>query len=117
MGIGGSIFLIAVGAIIAFAVDVSVGWLDLQVVGWVLMLAGVIGLILTLDDLEPSPHRQQRVQRRAPGRHHPHGHHVRRAGGPPLLRFTQLQVAPPRCAAGPPACVLRPRWPARGGCR
>lgn len=48
MGIGGSIFLIAVGAIIAFAVDVSVGWLDLQVVGWVLMLAGVIGLILTL---------------------------------------------------------------------
>jgi hypothetical protein len=48
VGIGGSIFLIAVGAIIAFAVDVSVGWLDLQVVGWVLMLAGVIGLILTL---------------------------------------------------------------------
>ena len=28
-----------IAAIIAFAVDVSVGWLDLQVVGWVLMLA------------------------------------------------------------------------------
>ncbi|GAA1774396.1 DUF6458 family protein [Luedemannella helvata] len=48
MGIGGSIFLIAVGAIIAFAVDVSVGWLDLEVVGWVLMVAGVVGLILTM---------------------------------------------------------------------
>jgi hypothetical protein len=48
MGIGGSIALIAIGAILAFAVDVSIGWLDLWVVGWVLMLAGVVGLILTL---------------------------------------------------------------------
>ncbi|SNT65040.1 hypothetical protein SAMN05421812_119110 [Asanoa hainanensis] len=48
MGIGGSIFLIAVGAIFTFALDVNVGWLDLDVVGWVLMLAGVIGLVLTM---------------------------------------------------------------------
>ncbi|HYN92550.1 MAG TPA: DUF6458 family protein [Pilimelia sp.] len=48
MGIGGSIFLIVVGAILAFAVKVSVGWLDLNVVGWVMMLAGVVGLILTM---------------------------------------------------------------------
>jgi protein-S-isoprenylcysteine O-methyltransferase Ste14 len=48
VGIGGSIFLIAVGAIIAFGVNASVGWLDLSVVGWVLMLAGVAGLVLTL---------------------------------------------------------------------
>jgi hypothetical protein len=48
VGIGGSIFLIAVGAIIAFGVNANVGWLDLSVVGWVLMLAGVVGLILTL---------------------------------------------------------------------
>jgi membrane protein implicated in regulation of membrane protease activity len=48
MGIGGSIFLIAIGAIIAFAVDVQVGWLDLQVVGWVLMVAGAIALVLLL---------------------------------------------------------------------
>ncbi|TMM40269.1 MAG: hypothetical protein E6F99_04780 [Actinobacteria bacterium] len=48
MGIGGSIFLIAVGAILAFAVHVSVGWLSLNVVGYVLMLAGVVGLLLTL---------------------------------------------------------------------
>jgi len=48
MSIGASIFLIAIGAIVAFAVDVNVGWLDLNVVGWVLMVAGVAGLIVTL---------------------------------------------------------------------
>jgi len=47
VGIGGSIFLIVLGAIFTFALDVSLGWLDLDVVGWVLMLAGVVGLILT----------------------------------------------------------------------
>ncbi|MET8123714.1 DUF6458 family protein [Micromonospora sp. NPDC005189] len=48
MGIGGSIFLIALGAILAFAVEADLGWLNLAVVGWVLMLAGVAGLITTL---------------------------------------------------------------------
>ena len=48
MGIGASVFLIAVGAIIAFALEARVGWLDLDVVGWVMMLAGVFGLVLTL---------------------------------------------------------------------
>ncbi len=47
MGIGASIFMLAVGAIIAFAVNVHVGWLDLSIVGWVLMLAGAVGLIMT----------------------------------------------------------------------
>jgi hypothetical protein len=48
VGIGGSIALIVVGAIFAFAVDAEVGWLDLSVAGWVLMIAGVVGLVLTL---------------------------------------------------------------------
>ncbi len=48
MGIGGSIFLIALGAILAFAVEADLGFLDLNVVGWVLMLAGLVGLILTM---------------------------------------------------------------------
>jgi hypothetical protein len=47
MGIGVSIFLIAVGAILAFAVDASVSGLDINVVGWILMIVGVIGLIMT----------------------------------------------------------------------
>ena len=46
MGIGVGIFLIALGAILTFAVHATVAGLDLKVVGWILMLAGVAGLIL-----------------------------------------------------------------------
>jgi Domain of unknown function (DUF6458) len=48
MGIGGSIFLLALGAILAFAVNAHISGLDIHVVGYVLMLAGLIGLVLTL---------------------------------------------------------------------
>jgi cyanate permease len=48
MGIGGGIFLIAVGAILTFAVHATMSWLDLHVVGWVLMLAGLAVLVLTI---------------------------------------------------------------------
>ena len=48
MGIGASIFMLAVGAIITFAFNIRVGWLDLDIVGWILMAAGALGLILTL---------------------------------------------------------------------
>jgi membrane protein implicated in regulation of membrane protease activity len=48
MGIGVGIFLIVIGAILAFAVDATVAGLDLDVVGWILMLAGVAGLIFFL---------------------------------------------------------------------
>ncbi|BCJ74640.1 membrane protein [Catellatospora sp. IY07-71] len=47
MGIGASLFLIAVGAILTFALDVSISGLDLDVVGWILMAVGAAGLILT----------------------------------------------------------------------
>jgi hypothetical protein len=53
MGIGFSIFLLAVGAILAFAVNATVAGLDISVVGWILMGAGVIGLILTMVVLAP----------------------------------------------------------------
>jgi Domain of unknown function (DUF6458) len=46
VGIGTSIFLIAVGAILTFALDVSVGGVDLDVVGWILMGAGALGLVI-----------------------------------------------------------------------
>lgn len=48
MGIGVSIFLIAVGALLAFAVDYQLWWLDITVAGWVLMVVGALGLLLTL---------------------------------------------------------------------
>ncbi|MFG1883948.1 DUF6458 family protein [Micromonospora sp. NPDC049102] len=47
MGIGTSIFLIALGAILTFALDASVGGINLDVVGWILIGAGVLGLIMT----------------------------------------------------------------------
>ncbi len=48
MGIGTSIVLVAIGAILAFAVDASVSGVDLQVVGWILMGAGALGLVLSM---------------------------------------------------------------------
>lgn len=48
MTIGGSILLIAIGAILRFAVEVSVQGIDLQVVGLILMIAGIVGLVLAL---------------------------------------------------------------------
>jgi hypothetical protein len=47
MGIGASIFLIAVGAILAFAVNYDISGLDIAVIGYILMIVGVIGLIMT----------------------------------------------------------------------
>lgn len=48
MGIGVSVFLIAVGAILTFATDIDLAGLDLDIVGIILMVAGGIGLIMTL---------------------------------------------------------------------
>jgi hypothetical protein len=48
MNLGVSIFLIAVGAILAFAVNLSVQGVDINVVGWILMAVGAFGLLLTL---------------------------------------------------------------------
>ena len=46
MGIGFSTFLLAVGAILTFAVHATVAGLDIRVVGIVLMAAGALGLVL-----------------------------------------------------------------------
>jgi hypothetical protein len=48
MYIGGSIVLLAVGAILAFAVDYSVSGIELDTVGIILMAAGALGIILSL---------------------------------------------------------------------
>lgn len=53
MGIGASIFLFAVGAILAFAVDAKLSGLDINVVGWILMLVSIVGLALTLTIWSP----------------------------------------------------------------
>ena len=47
MGIGTSIFLLAVGAILAFAVTDAISGVDLTVVGYILMAAGALGLLIS----------------------------------------------------------------------
>jgi uncharacterized protein DUF6458 len=46
MKTGAGLALIAVGAILAFAVRATPSWLNLHTVGWVLMLVGLVGLVL-----------------------------------------------------------------------
>ena len=48
MGIGTSIFLLAVGAILAFAVTDAISGVDLTTVGYILMAAGALGLLISL---------------------------------------------------------------------
>ena len=48
MTIGTSILLIAAGAILKYAVTAHVSGIDIQTVGVILMLVGILGLILSL---------------------------------------------------------------------
>lgn len=48
MTIGTSLVLIAVGAILKYAVTGSVSGIDIQTVGVILMIVGVVGLVLSL---------------------------------------------------------------------
>jgi Domain of unknown function (DUF6458) len=49
MGVPVSLVLIAAGAILAFAVNQdSSGSVDIDVVGWILMIVGLVGLLLSL---------------------------------------------------------------------
>ena len=48
MAIGTSLFLIAVGAILKYAVDATVAGLDIQTAGLILMIIGVVGLVIGL---------------------------------------------------------------------
>jgi Domain of unknown function (DUF6458) len=45
MGFGFSLFMIALGAILAFAVHVGTNGIDLHTVGWILMVVGAVGLV------------------------------------------------------------------------
>ncbi len=48
MGLGISIFLIALGAILTWAVTASVAGISLEVVGVVLMVVGAVGLVTSV---------------------------------------------------------------------
>jgi len=59
MGIGVGIFFIAIGAILAFAVDAQVSGIDVQVIGFILIGAGILGIVLEL--ILFAPRRRQTV--------------------------------------------------------
>jgi predicted membrane channel-forming protein YqfA (hemolysin III family) len=48
MSIGASIFLLVIGAILTFAVNVTTEGFNINTVGIILMVAGVVGLLLSL---------------------------------------------------------------------
>ena len=70
MSIGVGIFLFVVGAVLTFALNVELGWINLDLVGYLLMGAGIvvviIGLVLLMrrrsrSSTERSARRRQRA--------------------------------------------------------
>ena len=88
--------LIAIGAILAFAVTTSPSFLNLQVVGWILILTGVAGLVV--------PRRGYGWLRRRVVVRRPRGEAVEANGEPRRFRsgrwFQRNAIADPRL---PPA--------------
>ena len=61
MGIGTSIFLLALGAILKFAVHTSVSGISLQTVGVILMIACILGITLSLVFMNAASRRRRDV--------------------------------------------------------
>jgi hypothetical protein len=58
MRLGTAIVLLALGAILTFALRVEVSGIDLQVVGWILMIVGALGIVLELAIWGPRQRRR-----------------------------------------------------------
>jgi hypothetical protein len=48
MGLGASLFLIAGGAILVWGVTGEFAGVDIDAIGWILMVVGIVGLVLSL---------------------------------------------------------------------
>jgi hypothetical protein len=48
MGLGVSLILIAAGAILVWAVDTTVSGVSLTTIGWILLIVGAVGALLSL---------------------------------------------------------------------
>jgi len=72
MPLGTSIFLIALGAILRYAVTASTSGISLPTVGLILMIVGAIGIVLSLFWMFSwSPRRGDRLVERDPYREPP----------------------------------------------
>jgi hypothetical protein len=58
MRLGTAIVLLALGAILTFALRVDVSGVDLQVVGWILMVVGALGIVLEVAVWGPRQRRR-----------------------------------------------------------
>ena len=48
MGLGVGIFLSAIGAILIWAVNTSVSGVNIHAIGWILLIVGIVGIILSM---------------------------------------------------------------------
>lgn len=48
MGIGVGVFLLAIGAILAFAIEWDPAGVSIDVMGWILMVAGALAILMEL---------------------------------------------------------------------
>jgi hypothetical protein len=48
MGLGVGIFLAAAGAVLAFAVTDNVNGVNIHTVGWILLIVGIVGIVLSM---------------------------------------------------------------------
>jgi hypothetical protein len=48
MGLGVGIFLAAIGAVLAFAVSADVSGVNVHTIGWILLIVGIIGIVLSM---------------------------------------------------------------------
>jgi hypothetical protein len=48
MGLGVGIILAAVGAVLAFAVSATVSGVNIHAVGWILLIVGIVGILLSM---------------------------------------------------------------------
>lgn len=66
MGLGTSLFLIAIGAVLYFAVTASVSGISIATIGLILMIVGVIGLLISLFFLTTANRRRDEPVVREP---------------------------------------------------
>jgi hypothetical protein len=48
MGLGVGIFLSAIGAVLAFAVTDNVSGVNIHTIGWILLIVGIVGIVLSM---------------------------------------------------------------------
>ncbi len=64
MGIGVGVILIVLGAIFAFALDFDVAGVEEYVLGWILILGGILAIVLSLVQTQARNRRHTTVEER-----------------------------------------------------